>query len=113
MRRHNSFSRVAKDNWKFALGLVGLCAVVGLGVSVATGGLEGVVKRATLALRAVENPNQLSAAEKAEVKKMVKDRRSAKEMYDKLSPEEKERAKNTFNALSEEQKKQYRDMFGR
>lgn len=95
------------------LSLIGVCAAVSLGTAIATQGLETLTKRLTLAVKAMGNLSALTEAEKAEVKKMVKDKRSAKELYDKLSPEERERARRTFDSLSEEQKKQYREMYGR
>ncbi|MEW6544168.1 MAG: hypothetical protein AB1411_11215 [Nitrospirota bacterium] len=75
--------------------------------------METLTKRFSLAVKAMGNPSALSAEEKAEVKKMIKDKRSAKELYDKMSPAERERAKQQFDNLSEEQKKQYREMFGK
>lgn len=108
--RSNSFGR---GNWKFIAGLTVMCAVVALGTAIATQGLEGMMKRVSLAFKAMDNPSQLSAEEKAEVKKLIKDKKSAKEMYDKMSPEERERAKQQFNTLSDDQKQKYRELMGK
>jgi len=112
MRRRHSRS-FGRSNWKFVAGLTATCAAVALGTAVATQGLEGMMKRVSLAFKAMDNPAQLSAEEKAEVKKLIKDKKSAKEMYDKMSPEERERAKQQFNTLSEEQKQKYRELMGK
>lgn len=110
-RRHSS--SFGRSNWKFVAGLTTICAVVALGTAIATQGLEGMMKRVSLAFKAMDNPSQLSAEEKAEVKKLIKDKKSAKEMYDKMSPEERERAKQQFDTLSEEQKQKYRELMGK
>ncbi|WP_447972482.1 hypothetical protein [Nitrospira sp. Kam-Ns4a] len=106
-------SSAIRDNWKFAAGLTLACVAVSVVAAVSMQGLEGVMKKAALAFKAMDNPSQLTAEEKLEVKKLVKDRQSAKEAYEKMSPEERERAKQQFNSLSEAEKQKYREIFGK
>lgn len=102
-----------KQNAKFLSGIVVVSGVVGMGIALSTQGLETMMHRASLALKAMDNPTQLSAEEKVEVKKLIKDKASAKKQYESLAPEQKEQARQQFNNLSEAEKKKYREMLGK
>lgn len=110
--RRRTLGGKVRQNWKFAAGLMGLCAVVALGTAIATQGLETIMSRASLAMKAVEDPSKLSSDEKEQIKKMVKTK-GAKGTLDSLTPEQREQAKQAFGGMSEEQKKKYREMYGK
>lgn len=112
IRRRRSLGGKIRQNWKFAVGMGTLCAVVAFGTAIATQGLESLMSRASLAMKAVEDPSKLSASEKDQIKKMVKTK-GAKGTLDSLTPEQKEQAKQAFGGLSEDQKKKYREMYGK
>lgn len=82
-----------KQNAKFLSGIVVVSAVVGMGIAVSTQGLDTMMHRISLGLKAMDNPSQLSAEEKAEVRKLVKDKASAMKEYESLAPDQKEQAK--------------------
>jgi len=92
--------------------MLALCAVVALGTAIATQGLETIMSRASLAMKAVDDPSKLSSEEKEQIKKMVKTK-GAKGALDSLSPEQREQAKQAFGGMSEEQKKQYQALYGK
>jgi hypothetical protein len=102
-----------KQNAKFLGGIVAVSAIVGMGIAVSTQGLDTMMHRISLGLKAMDNPTQLSADEKSEVRKLVKDKASAMKQYESLAPDQKEQAKQQFNSLSEAEKKKYREMLGR
>lgn len=102
-----------KRNAKFLSGIVVVSAVVGMGIAVSTQGLDTMMHRISLGFKAMDNPAQLSAEEKAEVRKLVKDKASAMKQYESLAPDQKEQAKQQFNNLSEAEKKKYREMLGK
>ena len=102
-----------KQNAKLLSGIVMVSAVVGMGIAVATQGLDAMMHRITLGFKAMDNPSQLSADEKMEVRKLVKDKASAMKQYDSLAPDQKAQAKQQFNSLSDAEKKKYREMLGR
>lgn len=111
-RAYGGYGGKVRQNWKFAVGMVLLCAVVALGTAIATQGLESMMSRASLAMKAVDDPSKLSSAEKEEIKKMVKTK-GAKGALESLTPEQKEQAKQAFGGMSEDQKKKYREMYGK
>ena len=102
-----------KQNAKFLGGIVVVAAIVGMGIAVSTQGLDTMMHRVSLGFKAMDNPTQLSADEKAEVRKLVKDKASAMKQYEGLAPDQKEQAKQQFNSLSEAEKKKYREMLGK
>lgn len=108
-RRTSEFKR----NVKFFSGMTVVCAAVGMGIAISTQGLETLMHRVSLGFKAMDNPTQLSADEKAEVRKLVKDKASAMKQYESLAPDQKEQAKQQFNSLSEAEKKKYREMLGK
>lgn len=112
IRRRRSLGWKIRQNWKFAVGMGVLCAVVAFGTAIATQGLESLMSRASLAMKAVEDPSKLSSSEKDQIKKMVKTK-GAKGTLDALTPEQKEQAKQAFGGMSEDQKKKYREMYGK
>ncbi len=79
-----------KRNAKFLSGIVAVSAVVGIGIAVSTQGLDTMMHRISLGLKAMGDPTQLSAEEKAEVRKLVKDKASAMKQYESLAPDQKE-----------------------
>lgn len=103
-RRSSSFWH----NLKF-MGLMTLVSgVVAMGIAIATQGLDGIVRRASIALKAMDNPAAMSKVEKEELKNMltnVKDTSAAKKQLGNMSAEQKERAKQQFNQLDEGGKK--------
>lgn len=110
--RRRTLGGQIRQNWKFAVGMVGICAVVALGTAIATQGLETIMSRASLAMKAVEDPSKLSSDEKEQIKKLVKTK-GAKGTLETLTPEQREQAKQTFSGMSEEQKKKYRELYGK
>ena len=111
-RRRSTFGGQVRQNWKFAVGMVLLCAVVALGTAIATQGLESMMSRASLAMKAVDDPSKLSSEEKQQIKQMIKTK-GAKGTFEALTPEQKEQAKQAFGGMSEDQKKKYREMYGK
>jgi hypothetical protein len=102
-----------KRNVKFFSGMTVVCAAVGMGIAISTQGLEPLMHRVSLGFKAMDNPTQLSADEKTEVKKLIKDKASAMKQYESLAPDQKEQAKQQFNSLSDAEKKKYREMLGK
>src|SRR5579871_3418991 len=96
-RRPSAF----RQNWKFMGAITLVSGIIAIGIALATQGLEGMMRKASLAFKAMDNPSQLNAEEKGELKKMIKDKSSAKKQFEGLSPEQKERAKQQFNQLDE------------
>lgn len=92
--------------------MIGLCAIVALGTTIATQGIESMMSKASLAMKAINDPSKLSSAEKDQIKKMVKER-GAKGALESLTPEQREQAKQAFSNMSEDQKKKYREMYGK
>lgn len=92
--------------------MVLLCAAVALGTAIATQGLESMMSRASLAMKAVDDPSKLSSEEKQQIKQMIK-AKGAKGTFEALTPEQKEQAKQAFGGMSEDQKKKYREMYGK
>ena len=111
-RRRRVSGGLIRQNWKFACGMVGLCALVALGTAIATQGIENMMSKASLAMKAINDPSKLSSAEKEQIKKMVKEK-GAKGALESLTPEQREQAKQAFGNMSEDQKKKYRDMYGK
>lgn len=111
-RRRRTLGEKIRQNWKFASGMVVLCAVVALATAIATQGVESLMSRASLAMKAMEDPSKLSSSEKEQIKKMVKTK-GAKGTLDSLTPEQREQAKQAFSGMSEDQKKKYREMYGK
>jgi hypothetical protein len=108
-RRSSQFKR----NAKFALTLTGIAAVLAGGIALSTQGLESMLKRASLALKAMDNPATLNAAEKEEVKKLIKSKGMSKDQFNKLSAEDKAKAKSQYQNMSEEEKARVRQMMGK
>lgn len=108
-RRSSEF----KKNAKFALTLTGVAAVLAGGIAISTQGLESMLKRASLAFKAMDNPASLNAAEKEEVKKLIKSKGMSKDQLNKMSAEEKAKAKQQYQTLSEEEKARVRQMMGK
>jgi len=100
-----------RQNWKFAALMVGLCSVVAIATGIATQGLENMIAKATLAAKAISDPNKLSTEEKSQLKKMVKDK-GAKGAFDNMSAEQKQRAKEALGGMSDADKERYKKMFG-
>ncbi len=92
--------------------MVGLCAIVALGTAIATQGIESMMSKASLAMKAIEDPSKLTSTEKDQIKKLVKEK-GAKGALGSLTPEQKEQAKQAFGGMSEDQKKKYREMYGK
>lgn len=92
--------------------MIGVCALVALGTAIATQGLESMLSRASLAMKAMDDPSTLSKDERDKLKAMVKTK-GAKGTLDTLTPEQKEQAKQAFGGMSEDQKKKYREMYGK
>lgn len=109
IRRSSSFWH----NLKFMGLMTIVSAVVALGIAVTTQGLDGMMHKVSLAYKALENPTALSSEEKSEIKKIIKDKGSAKSQFDKMTADQKTRAKEQFNKLDEEEKKRLKQMFGR
>lgn len=112
MRSRRRTSKL-NQNANFLGGIVMVSAIVGMGIAVSTQGLETLMHRVSLGFKAMDNPTQLSSDEKAEVRKLVKDKASTMKQYEGLAPDQKEQAKQQFNSLSEAEKKKYREMLGR
>ncbi len=112
-RRSRGLRHEVRQNWKFGIGLVVLSVLVAVGAGIATQGLDTMLSRASLAFKAMDNPASLNATEKEEVKKLIKDKGSARKTYEAMTPEQKEAAKRQFSNLSDDQKKMYRDMFNK
>jgi hypothetical protein len=109
-RRPSQFKR----NAKYAFGLIGIAAVLSAGIALSTQGLETMLKRASLAFKAMDNPAKLNTEEKEELKKMIKNKGGmSKDQFDKLSAEEKAKAKQQYGNLSEEEKQRVRQMMGK
>lgn len=109
IRRSSSFWH----NLKFMGLMTIVSAVVAMGIAIATQGLDGMMRKVSLAFKAMDNPSQLSADEKAEVKKLIKDKSSAKKQFEGMSAEQKEQAKQQFNQLGEADKKRIKEMMGK
>lgn len=112
IRRRRASGGMIRQNWKFACGMIGLCAIVALGTTIATQGIESMLSKASLAMKAINDPSKLSSAEKDQIKKMVKEK-GAKGALESLTPEQREQAKQAFSNMSEDQKKKYREMYGK
>jgi hypothetical protein len=102
-----------KKNLRYAVGIAGVAAILSAGIALSTQGFETFMKRASLALKAMDNPGQLNAAEKEEVKKLIKSKGMSKDQYDKLSADEKAKAKQQYQNLSEEDKQRVKQMMGK
>lgn len=113
MRVHRRPPSEFKKNLKYALGIASIAAVLSAGIALSTQGLETFMKRASLALKAMDNPSQLNATEKEEVKKLIKNKGMSKDQFDKLSAEEKAKAKQQYQNLSEEDKQRVKQMMGK
>lgn len=109
-RRYGSALR---RNLGFAASLLSVCIGVALVTAIASGQLETLVRRASLALTALDNPAQLTNEQKLELRKMIKNKDEAIKYYEGLSPEQKEQAKKQYESLSDDEKKKYRELLGR
>jgi hypothetical protein len=107
MRR---LAREFRKNWKFIGAMILLALLAGVGTAFMSNGLNVIFDRASLELKALDHPETLTESEKTELKKIIKDKDSAKKQYDSLSDAEKEQAKKAFGSLSEDEKKQYREL---
>lgn len=101
--------REFRKHWKFIGAMILLALLAGVGTAYMSNGLNVIFDRASLGLKALDHPETLTESEKTELKKIIKDKDSAKKQYDSLSDTEKEQAKKAFGPLSEDEKKQYRE----
>lgn len=106
-----TFRDHVRQNWKFAGGILALSAAVAIGTGIATQGLENMMKRASLAVKAVNDPNKLSQEEKNQLKAMVKEK-GLKDAYSNMSAEQKQAARNAVGGMSDEDKKRYKALLG-
>lgn len=107
MRR---LAREFRKNWRFIGAMILLALLAGVGTAFMSNGLNTILDRASLGLKALDHPETLTESEKTELKKIIKDKDSAKKQYDSLSGTEKEQAKKAFGSLSEDEKNQYREL---
>lgn len=107
MRR---LAREFRKNWRFIGVMILLAILAGVGTAYMSNGLNFIFERASLAQKALDHPETLTESEKAELKKVFKDKASAEKQYESLSPDEKENARKTFDSMSEEEKSKYRDL---
>jgi hypothetical protein len=99
-----------RKHWKFIGTMILLALLAGVGTAYMSNGLNFIFDRASLAQKAMDHPETLTEVEKTELKKIIKDRDSAKKQYDSLSDTEKEQAKKAFGSLSEDEKNRYREL---
>jgi hypothetical protein len=100
-----------RHNWKFATGILVLSAVVAIGTGIATQGVENMMNRASLAVKAVNDPSKLSQEEKNQLRQMVKEK-GLKDAYANMSAEQKQQARGAVGGMSEEDKKRYKALLG-
>jgi competence protein ComEC len=106
-----TFRDHVRQNWKFAGGMLALSAMVAIGTGIATQGVENMMKRASLAVKAVNDPSKLSQEEKNQLKAMVKEK-GLKDAYSNMSAEQKQAARNAVGGMSDEDKKRYKALLG-
>jgi DNA-directed RNA polymerase sigma subunit (sigma70/sigma32) len=102
-----------KRSVPFLLGVMGTSLVVALVIGVSTRGLETMWKQASLAMTALNDPTKLNKEQKAELKKMIKNKGDAKKAYETMTPDQKAQAKQRFGNLNEEEQKRARELFGK
>jgi hypothetical protein len=107
-QRRRPSGGLIRQNWKFACGMVGLCAPVALGTAIATQGIESMMSKASLAMKAMDDPGKLSKEEKDKLKSLLtKDKGSAKKAFENLPDDQKQRAKEMFGGMGEKEKEHY------
>ena len=102
--------REFRKHWRFIGGMILLALLAGVGTAYMSNGLNALWGQASLRLKALDHPETLTEAEKAELKKAFTDKASAEKHYDSLPPAEKENARKAFDSMSEEEKNKYRDL---
>ena len=90
--------REFRKNWRFIGVMILLALLAGVGTAFMSNGLNVFFDRASLGLKALDHPETLTESEKTELKKIIKDKDSAKKQYDSLSDAEKEQARKAFGA---------------
>jgi len=100
-----------RQNWKFAGGMLVLSLVAAIGTGIATQGVENMMNRASLAMKAVNDPSKLSQEEKNQLKQLVKEK-GLKNAYSNMSDEQKQQARAAVGGMSDEDKKRYKQMLG-
>jgi len=88
-----------------------LAVVVGLGTAWLSNGLHGLFDKASLAQKALDNPEALTESEKTELKKAFPDKASAKKAFESMSSDQQEKARRAFGNMSEEEQAQAREQY--
>lgn len=88
--------REFRKNWRFIGVMILLALLAGVGTAYMSNGLNFLFDRASLAQKALDHPETLTEAEKAELKKTFADKPSAD--------------RKVFDSMSEEEKSKYRDL---
>ena len=84
--------REFRKHWRFIGGMILLALLAGVGTAYMSNGLNFLWDRASLTQKALDHPETLTEAEKAELKKAFTDKSSAdRKALDSMSEEEKSR----------------------